>query len=272
MSVPAFFRRLDAGGESVFEPLPETESGWGGTLQGPAITGLLARAAERAVIAEGRTDLQAVRASFEMFRPSKMAPTAARATIVRSGRRIVLVDAELVQGGTRVARSHTFFAVQAEQPEGRSWHRSEQFPVPGDDVAGDRHHRLYRSEGGDWSADPSQMRAPARTHEWQRSFPVVEGDEPTPFTMLGSAADLVSLVVHWSDQGIQFINMEATVSFSRLPVGAGVGLAVSDRSAHAGISAGSAVIYDEAGSFGAGLVTALAQPGRGARVGGRDLS
>src|SRR5689334_8633519 len=50
----------------VFEPLPSASSGWHpNQMRGPALTGLLARAAERAWRAK---DWLPARASFELFR------------------------------------------------------------------------------------------------------------------------------------------------------------------------------------------------------------
>ncbi|MFF2316903.1 acyl-CoA thioesterase domain-containing protein [Arthrobacter sp. NPDC058097] len=259
--VPAFFRL--AGGErgEIFQPLPSARSGWSARrLQGPATTGLLARAAQRCAQL-ARPDLQAARASFELFRPVRLTSTTTRARIVREGHRLLLVDSFLMQNGETVARAHIFFLAPSANPDGRIWASGDEFPPPPLQVRPAPYNRLYRSEDSQWSADPSLFAQSTRKYLWQGEIDIVENEAATGFGLIAVASDLASLVIHWGTRGVQFINAETTVSFSRLPSGRGVGVASAGRSAQSGISAGSAVLYDAKGAFGVATVTALAEAG-----------
>src|SRR6476620_9291000 len=108
----AFFRLAPGRDVQSEEHLPQRPagSGWGsGHMRGMAVSGALARAAERAVEALGRQDLQPVRWTLDLFRPARMEPSVASSTVVREGRRLCLVDAVLSQDGEAVARASALY-------------------------------------------------------------------------------------------------------------------------------------------------------------------
>jgi hypothetical protein len=269
VSSGGFFRPLGTGRE-VFEPLPFAGSRWSDDqIRGPAITGLLAHTAERA--AAVRPDLQPVRASFELFRVARMSPTAVRATTVRQGRRIMVIDTFLLQNDEPVARAHTMFMAPRVNPGGDLWEAEDYLPTPVPAMEADDQNRLYRGDGSLWTADAARVANDTRKHIWQRPFIVVEGEWPSGFELVACACDMASLVVNWSTKGVQFINAEASVAISRMPASDGVGLATGARSAETGISVGNAVLYDQEGVLGVASATAIAQPNTSVHVGARDL-
>jgi hypothetical protein len=250
------------------EPLAFAGSKWGDDqIRGPAVTGLLANAAQRA--AAVRPELQPVRASFELFRVARMVPTTVRATIVRQGRRIMVIDTFLLQKDQPVARAHTMFIAPRSNPGGELWAGNDQLPTPAPGMEADDHNRLYRGDASQWSADAALVPGDTRKHIWQRPFVVVEGEWPSGFELVACACDMASLVVNWSTEGVQYINAEASVAVSRMPAGDGVGLATGARSAETGISVGSAVLYDLEGVLGVASATAIAQPNTSVQIGSR---
>ncbi|WP_052207461.1 acyl-CoA thioesterase domain-containing protein [Sinomonas humi] len=251
--------------DGVFEPLPTASSGWHPKqLRGPAVTGLLARAAEQACPAQDR---QPARATFELFRPALMTASTMRATVVRSGRRLTLVDSEMVQGGVVVARAHVLFLALSENPEGRLWAADGHPDPPPAGVRSDEEGRVYQSHGGAWTPEPADHYNEHAKAVWQEPLTIVHGEPPTPFQCVASTSDLTSLVVHWGDRGVEYINADVSVALSRLPIGPGLGVVVNHRSAEAGISAGTALLFDRQGTLGSASVVGLANADKAVTVG-----
>ena len=245
-----------------FIPLSASASSWSEhNVRGPAITGLLAGAAERARETPG---LRPAKASFDLFRPTRMAPLTVRTDVVRSGRRITLIDSFLVQDDTVTARAQVQFLAVSTPPDGRLWEPGCSFAPPPKDLRPDEAGRLYRS-GGDWSAQPEEHDGDERMEVWQTHRAVVAGEAPSAFMAAATATDMTSMTIHWSDHGIQYINSEATLAMARPPVGSGIGVTVTMRMADAGVSAGSGVLFDEHGPFAVTTVTALANAQRSVR-------
>jgi hypothetical protein len=258
-----FFREEDG----LFHPLAPAVSGWGPAhVRGPAITGLLGRAAQEACPTEGH---RPARASFELFRPARMMPTTTRATVVRTGGRLTLVDSELLPVETVVARAHVLFLAVSEEPAGQVWTPGRPVPPPGATDPTDEEGRSYLS-GDTWTGSADEHHNDRPKSVWQLPLTVVEGSAPTPFEIVAAASDISSLVVHWGDRGVEFINADASITLARLPIDGGVGISATHRSSDAGVSVGSAVLFDRHGAFGTSSVVALANA-RSAVVPGRHL-
>jgi hypothetical protein len=75
------------------------------------------------------------------------------------------------------------------------------------------------------------------------------------------AADVTSSLTHWGTDGLHFINVDYTVTLSRLPEGDYIGLAAMTHYDHGGIATGVATLFDERGPIGSGMAVALANPG-----------
>lgn len=88
---------------------------------------------------------------------------------------------------------------------------------------------MYSSEGAGWTPKPDPHQDDQRKQVWIKSFPVVQGEKPTSFQLAAMAADAVSLVTNWGDQGLEYINADLSLVMARLPVGEGVGLAAQHR-------------------------------------------
>lgn len=247
----------------VLIPQQTAVSGWGADLLfGPAVTAALARGAESAC---PDPDLRPAKASFDLFRPAQMVPSTVRTTIIRRGRRLCLIDATFIQDDVAIARAQVTFLQPSSDPVGALWRPSFDVAVPDGSLVPDGKGRLYRS-GQDWSADAGDHTNDARKQVWQYHHPLVCEERPTPFQLAAAASDLTSLVVHWGCAGIEFINPDVTLTLSRPPGGSGIGLQAAQFSSLAGISAGSAILFDDSGVFGTSTVSGLANGGHVAQV------
>jgi hypothetical protein len=92
---------------------------------------------------------------------------------------------------------------------------------------------------------------------WQTSVEVVEGEQPSAFQLAAAAADLASLVTHWSTDGLLHINADISLNLARLPLGGEVGLVAMDRAEDNGVAIGAAVVRDRVGILGVSVATSL---------------
>ncbi len=76
----------------VLVPTVMARGPWGQSISGNFVGGVLAYAIERTL---AETDLQPARLTVDLLRPAAMAPLRTRTTVVRKGRRLTLVDAEI---------------------------------------------------------------------------------------------------------------------------------------------------------------------------------
>lgn len=259
--VAAFFRRSG----DHFAPTPLAESMWGGgQLHGVAIGGLLARAVEEAVAAEGRSDLVPARFHVDLFRPARALPTSTTATIVRSGPRLALVDAEVLQEGRPVARATASFLLPTERPEGKVWSSEERATLPPLSVVpeSDEPRVPFFASASPWSDNFGEHQNDGRHAVWHTGVPMVEGERPTPFQAAASIGDTASMVTNWGSRGVEYINTDYSLALSRRPVGTEIGLRALDHVAQDGIAVGTAEVFDRAGTFGTATVTALANSRR----------
>ena len=258
----AYFTVLSAEAGEVLMPTPASASGWADDhVRGPAVSGVLARATERTADAR-MPDKRPVRWTVDLFRTAGMHPATITTQVIRHGRRIGLIDAELVQLGRPVARSRALFALPGDSPDGLVWSGAHDLtpppvdlgPIPGEP-------RIYHRPEGAWTADADDLRGAGHKQTWHFPVPLVDGERPTRFQMAAAVADVTNLVVSWGTAGVEFINADITLAMSRLPVAMEMGLSTTDRFDSDGIAVGTAVLFDRAGVFGATTISTLANPG-----------
>ena len=256
----AHFAVEDGSPGALLTPQESARSGWNGgsVLRGSAVSGALAREAERAVGDAGER-LRPVRWTLDLFRPAGFRASAVSSTVVRRGRRLALVDVEMTQDGVRVARATAQFLTGGAPVHGRTWTRPVTVCVPPPEVRPETSEpRLYYSEGVGWTGSPRPHQNANRKRTWHFPIPIVPGEPPTPFQQAAMAADFVNMVSNWGDHGIEFINTDVTLSLARLPDGSGVGLVAERREEHDGVSVSMAALVDRQGVVGFASVTGLA--------------
>ena len=242
----------------VLVPTDAARSLWSADqMYGVAVSGAMARAIETMVGAELRNDLRPARYTLDMFRPAMMSPFVIETTIVREGRRICLVDAVLVQAGQPKARASTIFLKPGEEPDGEVWQPSDNPSAPGGVPLLSAPTGAWYASEKPWSQDFADHQNGGRKQTWQHGVPIVAGEDPTPFQSVASIADATSAVCNWGSKGVQFINTDITLSLSRLPRTAELGLRAERWSSHDGIAVGVATVFDRDGVIGQSMVTSL---------------
>ncbi|ETA08491.1 MULTISPECIES: acyl-CoA thioesterase domain-containing protein [Gordonia] len=267
MTSIAFFERAgDPSGEIRYRPTAFAASLWApGTLNGPAVCALAARAVE---VEFGTEEFLPARCTIDLFKAARDVLTSTRTRLIRSGGRIRVVDVEIVQhpdGADEVvvARGTTVFLRTSTNPPGERWHRPPEmvtFHPPattGDDLAPRFASDAPDGGLGEWQRDMSGHQNGHRKRIWTRAAPIVPGEEPTPFQRAVVSAESASLISNWGSTGIGFINCDLTVALSRLPHGERIGVEADIHIEDDGVSVSNAGLYDADGMFGTALVTAV---------------
>lgn len=261
MTAPAFF--VPHG--DTFVPTTIARGPWGETVSGTYVGGLLGHIVERDTGAD--PDMQPARLTVDLFRPVTMAPVSTRSAVVRRGRRLWLIDAELVQADTVVARATALYLRRGPQPADDAWPGAAPMPpLPPDPVdTGDRTTVLWVFGGEDPTtptADLNGWQQNGPKSVWVREItPLIAGVELSPFVRAAIAGDYASSLTNFGSTGLPFINADYTLSLSRLPDGPHLGLTALTHQSHDGISTGVGAVFDQHGQIGTATVSALANPG-----------
>jgi len=263
---PAYFMRDGAD----FAPTAIAKGPWGSSISGNFVGGMLGHAVERAVLADGSDpDLQPARLTVDLLRPAAMAPLRIQTTIVRRGRRLVLVEAAVTQSDTVVAKASALFLRRGEQPPGAVWTSPVTMPPVPPEAGG----RLDGVPILIWAygKDPTVRGRAFDLTEWQHDGPkfvwvrdikpLIDGEPMTAFTRAAMAGDVASSLTHYGTDGLHFINADYTLTLTRLPDGPDIGLAALTHSSHDGVATGTAAIFDRRGPIGTATANALANPG-----------
>ncbi|MFN8042882.1 MAG: thioesterase family protein [Mycobacterium sp.] len=267
----AFF---DADGDALV-PTPWAQGPWGATVSGHIMGGLLGWAVERA---GGDADLVPARLTVDLLRPTAMAPLRVETSVRREGKRIKVVDAEVLQNGTVVSRASSVFLRRGDHPDGEVWGSPTVMPPIPDDsaVSTDQMPFVLWAFGSDTEAGTlggtgtEWQQAGLRKFAWVRELrPLITGESMTPFVRVALAGDVTSALTHWGTGGLRYINADFTMTLSRLPDGPYIGLASDGHHGSDGIASGSATLFDRHGPIGHSIAIALAQPPGSFRPPGR---
>jgi Thioesterase superfamily. len=246
----SFYRRI---ADDRFEATPYTRGPWDARSQhaGPPAA-LLGRAVERQV---GRDDLRVARLTFDIVRPVPIGPLTVSTRVVRAGRSVAVVEAELIPDGEPVAMRVLAMLIRTEvgvapavtdggAPEFPDAGGEEPFfPVPYD--VGYHTAMEYRFAAGSFIT-------PGPATCWMRMrVPLVEGEEPSPLTRVLAAADSgngISSVLDW--RRYLFINPDLTVHLHRYPAGEWVCLDARTWVDPDGVGLAESALYDRTGAIG----------------------
>lgn len=248
----------------VLVPNRQAESGWApNTLMGRYLAGLVAWGAER----HAEPELQPARLTVDMFRPPMMGSTRVESVVVRSGKRIRVIDAQIEVDGVVVCRGNVVFLRRGETPDGQRWIPQASVLAPPDGLesmtkAGSALPWDQRTVGS-WGV-PSAPRTLWVT-ETER---FIDGEPLSPFVRVALAADSANGTLNAGADGLGFINADLTMTLGALPDGPWIGLEPISRVEADGISAGVVDLYDGDRRIGQVSMTALAdgrQIGRGIR-------
>ncbi|MGW8814957.1 PaaI family thioesterase [Gordonia terrae] len=272
----AFFEPISGDGrpdEGIrYRPTTFAASLWApGTLNGPAVCGLAARAveAEFGRHESGGDEFVPARCTIDLFKAARDIVTSTRVRVVRSGGRIRVLDVDVVQhpddaDEVVVARATTVFLRTSTNPPGRRWHRPADAVTfhPPEFASDDDLSPRFASDAaddtvGEWERDMANHQNGHRKRMWSRAAPIVAGEKLTPFQRAVISAESASLVSNWGTTGIGFINCDLTVALSRLPSGERIGVEADVHIEDDGVSVSNAGLFDAHGMFGTALVTAV---------------
>lgn len=251
---------------SFFVPNEIARGGWGPSLSGHVVGGLLGWAVERAV---DDPHLQPARLTVDLPAPTALEPIEVHTSLHHERRRLRLVEAVCTQHGSPVARASALFLRRGAQPGGRVWSPPvEMPPLPIDD--GPQPSLFMRTYGwgtGIQNPDPEWAGDAGPKYTWlHENRALIAGEPLTAFTRAAMAADITASIANWGTNALEFINVDYTLTLSRPPEGPHIGLASLTHSSHEGVATGSAVLIDRSGPIGSAMSVALAHSGFRASV------
>ena len=246
--------------ERRFVPTEVGRGGWGPSLSGHVVGGLLGWAVERAA---DDLELQPARLTVDLPRPTALEPIEITTRVLQDRRRLRLIEAVLTQHGAPVAQASALFVRRGPQPDGRTWSPPVQMPPLPD---GGGHPTFFmRTYGwgvGVQNPDPDWADMSGPKYTWlHETRPLIDDEPLTAFTRAAMAGDLTASIANWGSNGLQFINVDYTLTLGRLPEGHHIGLASLTHYSQDGVATGSAVLVDRQGPIGSGVSVAVAHSG-----------
>jgi hypothetical protein len=241
--------------DGIFHPTENARSRWGDDmLNGPAVVGLAAFNLEHRFGAPG---FLPARITVDLFKAARRVPTIVHSRLVRDGHRVRNAECDIVQGEVIVARATLMQYRQSEPPPGEEWVGEAAFTPP---PKAEPYAFFIGSDEAGWSPSGEAHQNVSRKRVYHSPIDVVAGRDITPFVRTVVVAEATSLVSNLGTEGIGYINGDLTVALSRLPQSEYIGVQGDSHWTSDGISVGTGTIFDDAGPFGTGLVTAIANP------------
>ncbi len=228
---------------------------------GGAAAALLMRAFEAL---EPDPALTVARVTYELLRPVPLGDLALHTEVLRSGRRVKLLEARLTNpDGTELVRARALKLARAELER---LARPDAPPPPPEGAP-----TADLSPGGEvrFGGDALELRfvsgafgQPGPAQTWFRlKVPLVAGETPSPLQRLATAADFpngIGSMLSWDEY--TFVNPDLTIYIEREPVGEWIGLDAEMRIRAGGIAFAEAVLFDTRGRVGRSLQTVLVAP------------
>ena len=122
--------------------------------------------------------------------------------------------------------------------------------------------RTYGWGAGVQNPDPDWAETPGPKYTWlQETRPLIDGEPLTAFTRAAMATDVTAAIANWGTNALQFINVDYTLTLSRLPEGPHIGLAALTHYSNDGVATGSAVLVDHKGPAGSAVAVSIAHSG-----------
>ncbi len=247
--------------ESHYVPTEHARGGWGPKLSGHVVGGIFAWALERAA---GDQELLPARLTVDLPAPVPLEPIEVRTQVRHQRRRLLLLEAVMTQHGEEVARASALFLRRGAQPEGRVWSQPVEMPrvpIELETSAPTFFLRTYGWGGEVQNPDPDWENSGPKYTWVHEKRPLFADEAMTPFTRVAMCADVTAAIANWGTEALQFINVDYTLTLSRLPEGRHVGLAALTHYSDDGIANGSAVVLDHRGPVGSAVSVAIAHSG-----------
>jgi hypothetical protein len=258
--------------DGLFEPTEHARGPWDpNALHGGAPAALIARAFERM---QPGAEMPIARLGFEFLKPIPFAELEVRTEIVRNGRRVQELAAELRAGEELIGRASALRiqAVPMGLPD-PDLRRQQPGPEPIEALPGPEQGKVVKFALSDlaiaslattgmemsWLTDPWSL-GPGRV--WMRlREPIVPGEETTPLARLVATADFGNgISAELAFDSYLFINADLTIHLWRRPQGEWIGLDAKTVLMDGGVGTAESVLHDERGAVGRAMQTLVVQP------------
>jgi hypothetical protein len=238
-------------------------------LHGGAPAALITAAFERL---QPGAELPIGRLSFELLRPVPMAPLTLRTEIVRPGRRVQELAAELLAGEETIVRAAAL-RVQAVPEQAADAALAPLLselgpPMPAVDDLAPLRFALDGSFDASFAATAMEMHAGEDARElgaarvWMRlRQPLLPGELASPLARVAATADFgngISAALPFDR--FLFINADLTIHLLRPPSGEWIGLDARTWLLSGGTGVAESVLHDEHGALGRAFQTLVVQP------------
>jgi acyl-coenzyme A thioesterase PaaI-like protein len=246
-----------------FVPSAHARGPWDpGALHGGAPAALITRAFERM---QPSSELPIGRLSFEFLRPVPMAPLTLKTRVVRAGRRVQELAAELLAGGETIVRAAALRVQAVPEQAARAAAPAAQLsaPLPAVSDAQPLHFALNPSASTSFATTAMEMRAfedahtlgPARV--WMRlRLALIPGEPITPMMRLAATADFGNgISAALAFERFLFINADLSLHLLRAPSGEWIGLDARTQLLAGGTGVAESVLHDERGALGRAFQT-----------------
>jgi acyl-coenzyme A thioesterase PaaI-like protein len=246
---------------SRYVPTAIARGGWGPSMSGHVVGGILAAALEAAV---DDPELQPARLTVDLPAPARLEPFEVHTRVQHDRRRLRLVEANLIQHGEPVARASALFLRRGPQPDGTVWSQPVQMPPLPTEFDGENPTLFLRTYG--WGGklqnpDPDWDTSGPKYTWLHETRPLLEDEPLSAFTRTALCADVTAAIANWGSEALQFINVDYTLTLSRLPEGEHIGLAALTHYSDDGVANGSAVVLDRKGPVGTAVAVSIAHSG-----------
>lgn len=247
----------------TFAPTQQACGFWGppDNFHARVMIGLFAYEIERL---HAEPDLQPARLTVDLYRMPDLSPVTVETRVIRAGKRIKVIEAELFQKGVSHARASCQLLRRTEQPANAVWSpppwnapAPEQVPPPETPFTTKWEMRPILPPGF------TGLRGPGPRRTWLREVrPLIGGEAHTPFSRIATGVDYTSPTAHASEAGLDFINSDITLYLHRQPVGEWIGYEVTSHQSSDGVAVGACSLHDVSGPIGFSSCAALAQQRR----------
>jgi hypothetical protein len=204
------------------------------------------------------------RVTFEILRSVPIAPLRVGARVVRPGRRVQLLEAELCDAGGEVLIRARAWRIRTDAVEVPEEARPADPPPPGPENGEERPFFPTGQEHGYHSAMEVRFLSggflePGPATVWLRMRrPLVAGEEPTPLQRTLAVADVGNGVSASLDfRRFLFVNVDLTVHLERMPEGEWICVDAVTLPQPSGIGTADSLLRDRRGRIGRGLQTLL---------------
>jgi len=249
--------------DGAWQPTAYARGPWSpDALHGGPVAALLAGALEQAG-GDGPA-MHPARLTVELLRPVPLALLRVRTTVARPGRKVRLVDGEVVTADGTVVASARLLQVRVKGlPDAPVTTRGLSAPAPPGGlgrsriVAGDL--PAFHTHGVEHRFAAGLFGVPGPATDWIRlAVPVIAGRPPTPLQRVAAAADFGNGISGVTDFATMlYINPDLTIHLHRAPVGDWVCLdAVTWMEDH-GLALAESRLWDEQGPIGRSLQSLL---------------